>query len=345
MRPYSERADSVVPPFGAHVTQPRFVFDCSKFAITALTSLFDFMWPTAEAQHHLHLQLSEAVHDGKLPSDIVPRKQYARAHLEHLITSDALLSQKQILARAMLVNMFAIYEAWIDDLLTEVRYGSRIFRSSTLSTKRLTDAVQFPVARGADKPGMVEALVSLRSCRSDMMEQCFRDSLRSRRYQANSDNDLLQLLYCYRHFKEIRNAIVHRNGKANIWNINTQADYHRVGGDLSGLIGIKSACDLVCLVSDGTQIGLELRAVAAFGSVLMRLVTTWETEMACTVGGEFIIIKRFREKFLSLNGRQPPRREKLIRSLCHSAGLDAPKDYAYFERFLAERHLHVRTTH
>ena len=199
--------------------------------------------------------------------------------------------------------------------------------------------MQFPVSRGPTKPGMPEAMQSLRSSRSDTMMQCFHGSLASRTHQPQIDADTQKLLYCFRHFKEVRNAIVHRNGRANKWNCAIQSQYTQNVSDLSALIGRGSARELSCHVLEGNQVQLSLRSVAAFGSVLMRLLTAWETEAACTIGGEVILSHRIRKQTRDRRRRPNSYTQKELRSFCHNARLANPVDYHRFAKFIEDRHL------
>jgi hypothetical protein len=323
------------------MTQPQFFLNCTENAVDSMTELFNFMWPTAEAQHFMRESVNRLVLDGVNVKDAVkqlmPNKRYDRSHIECVIDESSAQRQIEILSRTMLVNVFAIFEGWISDAVQDIGYGTKIFKNSQLPTRKIIAAMQFPKARGAD-PGMTEALTSLRASRSDVMDSCFGLSLKSRKRNTASDDQLLKLMYCYRHFKEIRNAIVHRNGKANAWNVKAQEEYFCNVECINDLGEFKSNGDLTCEISDNSEVHLELRCVAATNRLILRLMTSWESEMALTVGGEIVLMRRIRKTpsaVRSLGGNK----QKAMRAICHHAGIGVPSDYDKFEEFLIRRHL------
>jgi hypothetical protein len=100
----------------------RYFFDCSAEAHDDITALFDFVWPTAVAMWNLRWQVQGYV--GATGDDSVPSLRNRFSHgsgIDGANLNRACLEvdwdvQQQEFGRTVLVNVIAIYEAWIDGL-------------------------------------------------------------------------------------------------------------------------------------------------------------------------------------------------------------------------------------
>ena len=325
------------------MTTPRTFFSCTNDAVMSMTALFDFMWPTAEALEFLHQKLAGPA-EGSVTTEAIeaeiPLKINPRARIALLKSSEEEARCTATLAGATLINVFAIFEAWIEEVLEESRYGSRRFHPG-MPIKKVRDGMQFPINRGPDKPGFREVLRAIRSANSEIMDKNFGAQLRARRRSIKDDNHFEALLYAFRHFKEIRNAIVHRVGRANMFNVTANTEFVARVPDPK-LLGItdRHAGLLRCEIRLGEKIAFDLRFVGAVNHLILILITSWETEFALTCGGEMEFEKRVR-------GMEPSRRNpsgdkgRIIRSICHHARLPPPADYSSVDQLFRSKRLWV----
>jgi hypothetical protein len=95
------------------------------------------------------------------------------------------------------------------------------------------------------------------------------------RYQVGTLDDLP---ICYRFFKELRNAISHNSKRAND---RTIASYQEFTGAInSGKIGGAPVPDHFPIMAVGEVIKLSYRGVVGFSDIILRLIASYDNELA-----------------------------------------------------------------
>ena len=307
----------------------RFFFLCTNNAVARMTELYDFVWPSVTAMvfarskaHRYRKLIAEERRYALIKafqSKRVLRKQYRsisglkRASLGKAFIDTDWPAQEQVFARLVLVNVFAIHEGWLDDLMDELtpqRGPNDPWR------KQFITACQFPYATSKHEDWNW-VMSELSTHRSIGLEACFGGNLRSGRFY--SQRHAIPLLLCYRYFKELRNSIVHRNGKANSALVDACNAYRPVANEASLGISGSPPEGSINQIRAGSDIQLSLFGIVGFNNVVLRLMATLDVEAGLTEFGEAAMIKFFkgRTNIRSVSGH----RDTTLRRMANEYGL------------------------
>jgi hypothetical protein len=308
-----------------------------------MSDLYDFIWPTVSvlvyvrSRAHKLKTLSPSQQNEALKKWLQsPRNLRAeyrtisglkRASLAKTLIQDSWRDQEQIIASLVLINIFAIYEGWLDDLWVELDPGQQLG-----GRKKFIDAVQFPY-RTRKHEDWTWAASQLSSARSSDLEACFGARLRSKRLYSAAD--ILSLLKCYRIFKEIRNVLIHRNGKVGQYLIAAQTDFSSVSTIGNRSIPLATASPVVL----GGDIFLSLYGIVGFNDVVLRIMATLDAEAGVTIFGENALEHFYASAVVtkSISGN----RDSTLRKMIHEYGLWAPTNVRPFEAFLNRRAISI----
>lgn len=307
-----------------------FFFPASRQAIEQVTSLFDFVWPTAAALWNLRWQVQGFISEvpdvtvDQLKQRFLFGSNIDTVDLKRTVTNYSWDDQTAMFGSFVLTNAFAIYEQWADEVLHSL--GERAG-----SGKKL----QFVDRPG--KPGVGTTIANLTSTESAMLKAAFYPT-----YATNKKHSLAQLdnlIRCYRYFKEIRNAQVHAGGIAS----QTAVDAYNAFLPVSGKedLGRKGelSFDPVAL---GQPVSLNLRGVVGLTDVLIKIIATIDAELSRSERAEAVFEKAYksanRRTTLSATVRK---RDRQVGDLCVKAGLVPPTDAAAVYEFLRDRRLIV----
>jgi hypothetical protein len=296
----------------------------SKSAAVQVTELFDFVWPTAAAMWNLrwqvdgYLRAHSTATDEQLLSRFVSGSDIRGANLRKACIANSWSSQQELFAKFILFELCSLYEGWADSAIEEL--------SATPLRNR---DFQFPDS-GGGIPNAISALPH-----SSAMINSIYPSLRTNR--RNSAGSLDSLLWCYRYFKECRNCIIHSNSIAST---NAVAAFGRLAGMSAVTLGLTEVPEHNPLTL-GHRIRLKLRGVVGFGEVVLRLMTTFDAELAKTDYGERLLVERWKRKYgrRSLSSTSKPRREQQIRKLISHLDLPEPFAISDLDGFLTRRRL------
>lgn len=305
-------------------------FPASRQAIEQVTSLFDFVWPTAAALWNLRWQVQGFIAEvpdvtvDQLKQRFLFGSNIDTVDLKRTVTEYTWENQTATFGSFVLTNAFAIYEQWADEVLHSL--GERAG-----SGKKL----QFIDRPG--KPGIGATLAVLTAAESAMLKSAFYPIyLTNRKYALPQLNNLI---LCYRYFKEIRNAQIHSGGIANQAAVDAYSAFLPVSGKAA--LGRKGELSFDP-VSLGSPVTLNLRGVVGFTDVLIKIIVTVDAELSRAERSEALFERAFR----AVNRRvmlsaTPRKRDAQVKERCFKAGYPRPLNAPIVYDFLKDRRLVV----
>lgn len=256
----------------------------SKRFEAQITDLFDDVWPTITALKHFRWQLNGYITCYGNASNIRIHNKFVenddrhnRPNLKRAFCEQSWEENEFRIAKNLLINLFAYYEAWCDDVLKCLR--------SSLKGRNL----QFPAGRH----NYMSVLTSLH-CDADMNDYYnIYINKNSKNYIFPEINNYLAY---YRLFKECRNAIVHKDGVADGDVVNA---YNNING-----ISLNSAHIPQVPHTQTPQIGqkieFDLYNVVGFSKLILNMVTTFDNEFIKTAEAKNYLISEIRN-YISSN--------------------------------------------
>lgn len=305
-------------------------FPASRQAIEQVTSLFDFVWPTAAALWNLRWQVQGFIAEvpdvtvDQLKQRFLFGSNIDTVDLKRTVTEYTWEHQTATFGSFVLTNAFAIYEQWADEILHSL--GERAG-----SGKKL----QFIDRPG--KPGINATLAALTAAESAMLKSAFYPTyLSNRKYALPQLNNLI---LCYRYFKEIRNAQIHSGGIANQAVVDAYSAFLPVSGRMA--LGRKGELSFDP-VSLGSPVTLNLRGVVGFTDVLIKIIVTVDAELSRAERSEALFERAFRavNRRVTLSAT-PRKRDAQVKERCFKAGYPRPLNAPIVYDFLRDRRLVV----
>ncbi|MDR0533921.1 MAG: hypothetical protein LBH01_08200 [Verrucomicrobiales bacterium] len=299
---------------------PSYFFNSTRNAHKSITDLYDFVWPTAAAMWNLrwqvvgYLQIVPHATVKQLDSRFtegtnITGVNYTRSCIEH--TWD---QQKEIFAKIILINVIAIYEGWLEEVLTNL--DSKI--------KHLVKALQFPEGSNGNTKtkGIRTGINELTSVESDVLKKNFYSTFCNDRRYALAKLDAI--LLCYRFFKELRNCDMHGGGIAGQKLVDAYKNFLPIA--TTSDLGVKEIPKHHQVVL-GSKIKVNLRGVVGFSDIILRLITTLDAELSRSKGAEKEFIKSWQQihsKPITLPNDKKRRKNRIIR-MVKKVGYPEPK--------------------
>ncbi|MGO4594854.1 hypothetical protein AB4Z18_13650 [Leifsonia sp. 2TAF2] len=188
------------------------------------------------------------------------------------------------LAEMWLMVVFARYEAWAESLETE---------HSIRDAKR---GCQFPLQTSGGL-GYVQVFSVLTP--DALMRDIYESSVVADHLWLRTDSDAQAALEVYRYYKEVRNSLVHSDGRANARLASASATAQGALVTLRNNTTLRTSS--VPLVALGDPIVIDLGLVRDVIDLLRRLVFTIDAKILLSTIGLDQFISRWREKY----GSQP----------------------------------------
>ncbi len=309
---------------------PRYFFSATKSAHEQITSLFDFVWPTATAMWNLRWQVDGFLR--AMPTATVP-DLHARfsqgadihgANLKRACVTHTWEEQKEVFAKILLTNSIAIYEGWIEEVLDVLGKN----------TPALGKALQFPTT-GANR-GIKSAVSTLTASESTALKISLHPALaNAEKYDwANLD----AMLLCYRFFKEQRNCEIHRGGVADQKLIDAYNQFSLVASPAS--LGVAEVpIHTAPLIAK--PIKISLRGVVGLTDIVLKIITTLDAELCRSKDSEPPFITKWKTihhtpKTLS---KVPKKRTRQVEDLAKEAGFPKPRDPMQLGNWLSSKGL------
>lgn len=184
------------------------------------------------------------------------------------------------LAEMWLMTVFARYESWAESLSTEYNIS------------RSKRGCQFPI-QTSNGPGYIEVFSVLQP--SQLMQDIYGHSIRADRFWIPSDADAQHVLRIYRYYKEIRNSLVHSDGKANAQLAAASSEANQSLSALQLNQALRPGSVSVLAVDDPIQI--DLRLVRDVIDLLHRLVFTIDARILTSTIGFDEFVRRWRKQY------------------------------------------------
>lgn len=305
----------------------------SKRVAQRLTEVFDFVWPTAVAIWNLRWQVgglvsvSPHISEAELLGRFVSGSGIRGANLRRACIEKNWEQQQQEFARFLLFEFCALYETWCEGCIKELGLASKLSKD-----------LQFPttIQNGTIKAGIGHVLAPIKQSNSPALSSAIYPTLQINR--KNSMTHIEDLLICYRYFKEVRNALIHNGGSVSTKFTDAESAYKLL---TPASLGVKVVPEFYPYIP-GSPIALNLRGVAGFGDIILRIVCSIDIEISRSSHSERIFIDRWKEKYgsspiqikaatLGKSGR--------IKKLVQKMGFPIPKDSSDFEQLLRSNSL------
>jgi hypothetical protein len=257
-------------------------FITSKQVANRLTETFDFVWSTATAQWNLRWQVDGFLRAAPTATDAELKDRFASgsgirgANLRRSCVSTTWEVQQEQFAKLLLIEFCALYEAWIDGVLEELRQKSTHAKD-----------LQFPSTPAG---GVHQALTSLQANVSPDMDTCIYPTLLTNR--KNSRAQLESLLVCYRYFKECRNSVIHHGGTADQRAVDA---YNAFAKETTTSLKVTEVPQHHPVGAVGAIVKLSLRGVVGYGEIVLKLIATLDAELSRTSEAEAAFDRRWRQ--------------------------------------------------
>lgn len=271
--------------------QPNLFFESSKNFSKQITDIYDFIWPTSVALWNLRWQVKGMVSEipdideTTLLGRFVGGSRIRGVNLRKSCIDISWKEQENQLAKIMLSEFCALYEAWYKDFNREI-------------------AVPIENPKTFEYYGITELICSLEKCPG--LESSIYPKLRKhRKYTGeviNKDTPLEEtifskkclksLIYTYRYFKETRNANIHHGGLPTHTTFTAYDNFREVEPD--DLLA-KEIPEHPTPIT-GEKLNLTLRGVVGFGDVVLKLISTIDAEFARSTQAHTYLKMRWQAK-------------------------------------------------
>jgi hypothetical protein len=309
---------------GRYLKSDKFFFNSSKLFGAQITDLYDFIWPTVTAMWNLRTQVIKylkAKGNTATKEELVakfnnPADKHVRPNLYRACVEFSWDRQVEDLSKTILINLFAYYESWVENILQE--FG--------INTKTNQKNMQFPTA-GSKGIGQVHILLTTN--KSTLLKNAFYNTYTSSNKYSYSN--LENLLIAYRYFKECRNSLVHLGGTVDQKLADASTAYHALTATSLDM-AVKPEYTHFAL---GDKVQLHIKGVAGLTDILLRIVTTIDAEFLQSQNAESIFAQRIRA---TLNGKSKRldyfTKQKELRSLVQRSAFAMPLTTSPIETFL-----------
>ena len=163
-------------------------------------------------------------------------------------------------SQILLIQLCAIFESWIDEILTVLRENDEEKRNA------IAKKLQYPTEYS-------DGLKQLMSSKSKVLT-IFYDGLIE--HKKNNLSHIKELLICYRYFKECRNSLVHSGGISNSKIIDWEMQLRNLSPTKLKLERIP---DIKVIGSD-RKVRLDFKGIEIFADIIIQLITTYDAELS-----------------------------------------------------------------
>jgi hypothetical protein len=311
----------------------RLYFASSRRFFVQVTELFDFIWPTAAAMWNLRWQVAGFVSVNpsapieELEGRFVAGSGIHGANLRRSCIDHSWSQQQGEFAKLLLVNIIALYEAWLKDALKAV--GS--------ANDSIERQLQRPTEIRKGKPyGVAPAIQATTAPESPILKANFYAALLGHRKNRLPYIENLFIVYLF--FKECRNCIMHAGGLANDRTCDAYAD----------LLQISTAFDLGASeipvhepIAIGQPVTILLRGVVGLCDVMLGIVATLDAELSRAKNAERELLERWAARYgkYTLSSTSKERSNAQVSRLISNLGFPRPTNPTAMIAFLRDHSL------
>lgn len=300
----------------------RVYFKASSDAMSAVTEVHDFIWPTAAALWNLRWQVAGylSAHADATITDLDDKFAWkdgpASLNLKKTCFDTTWESQQEQFARFLLGQLCGIYESYL----------SGILKSLSIHNDTILKKLQFTTE--GNVKGIWPAINHINLTESSAIRSSFYPGLITHKWY--SKNELDDLLKCYRYFKECRNCLFHNGGIASDKAETSYLEFSQVTKTDLKQKEIPKHEPL----RKGDLIKIHFRGVVLLSSILLRMIVTIDAELAKSSRAESELKSRWLEEYGKTRiylGSDVEKRKGKIRgrlktlqfgTICHSRELE-----------------------
>ena len=259
---------------------------CSSIAINNITNAFTFVHPLRLSMLRFSREIKKCVSQGMNNTDIDNYLGESKRLIHGLnykaVANYTLDDINNNLAVVLLSHLFSVYEGFCKEFLEELQILRGIDESAfQCAPTNIVDSSR-PIA-----------FVN-RNMSNIMNNEIVPQISTSKYYEPTKIN---YYLLSYRFFKEARNSYIHNNsivGQRLIEAYNAFLPYNNISS-----LGIE-ALDITAPVL-GSAINITIESVIGFSNVLLKLIATWDLELARTTFAESLMLMRIRNTKICRN--------------------------------------------
>jgi hypothetical protein len=272
----------------------RFFFNSTINAHQKLSTLFDFVWPSACASWNMRHQVAgylavvPAASDLELKGRFIAGSKISGVNLKRAFVERSWDDHLNWFSDNLLTSLFPLYEAWADDILHEL----------AMPVSKLAAEMQFPSGatkllpsgkRTKPKIGVGGVIAQITRASSPFTTSNVYPRLAKN--NGYSFPELENLLVAYRYFKEARNCRIHSGGRASDDAVDAYNAFALVANEKA--INVKKFHPPTPVVK-GAAVTVDLRSVVGFGELLMNIFATLDAELARCGSAENVLLNRWR---------------------------------------------------
>ncbi|HEU4962634.1 MAG TPA: hypothetical protein VFV52_02100 [Bacilli bacterium] len=306
-------------------------FEASNRLSDEIADLFDFLWSTSAAMWNLRWQVKgylavrgEEANMSELSGRFIIGSGLSGVNFKKSYIDQSWEEQQEQFAKFLLINIFALYEQWVKDILTNIGYSHL-----ECDLQRVTDSKR--------SQGIWYAINTICSTESSAIKNSFYSKyITNKKYSASTLDNLMR---CFKFFKECRNCIIHKGGIADKIMVTRYQQFRNVA--TIGQLGINEV-PLHNPVVLHQKIKIELRGVVGFADVILRIIATCDAEFSRSFVAEKVFLKRWREfhqhKIVLPKPGTESRLHKVTKYI-QTIGYPCPDDPSEMETFLKTNNL------
>ena len=250
-------------------------FTCASIAIDNITNTFTFVHPLRLSMLRFSKEIKSCVNQGMNNADINNYLGESKRLIHGLnygaIANYTLDDINNNLAVVLLSHLFSIYEGFCKEILEELGITVGLNEDSFKKTVTSISANSEPIS------------FINRNLSSIMDNEIVPQICTSKYYNPSRIN---YYLLCCKFFKEARNSYIHNNsitGQRLIDAYNAFLPYNNITS-----LGIKTL-DITTPIL-GHAINITIESVIGFSNILMKLIATWDLELARTTFAESLML-------------------------------------------------------
>lgn len=297
-----------------------FFFLESKKALNNLTSTYDIVWPITAGLQYLRHDI-----DKKIQEHPEKNKEQIFQQLREEINIHGVNYNRAIyeytwedyttnIAWILLTNTITIFEEWLKDL-------NLIWKSLDI------DDFQFPIK-------VLKAIKKLNA--PTVMDKCFYNVYISKKNR--NVNNIKNMLYCYRLFKEARNCYMHNGALAN--KRLCEAYKNHITYNNKSTLKV-SEMPIFNKPDENKKIDISLRGVVGFSYILIKIIASIDTELIRTKEAEDIFISRYKSthKIKKTIKQDENKGNAQLASLIRQCGFLTPQNIKEIKTLLIQHNL------
>lgn len=245
----------------------RYVFRASRDAHKGITRLFDFVHPTAISLWNLRWQVQGYLKNVPNADSRMLEARFASGSgigagsLKRAAVDTSWSEQLENFASFILINTISVFEDYTAALATITRLSEG--QKSTFATQ-----LQFPSS--SQNRGLAQARADAGLSSTATGAITWDPGVNRRICEANVED----LLYCYRYFKEIRNAIAHNGARVGRRQLDALNAFNQRIDD--GKIGIVKVPEHMPTIAVGDIAKVSYRGVIGFSEIVLHLIATYD---------------------------------------------------------------------